>query len=235
MLDKWKEYKEIIPILTLVLYVVGFIYYISYYLSFEIDITPHITLTEILICSIIGMAVFCIVIIPLEYILQKILSLIYKQKNTLSFLISLLLHFIPYCIFLFIAVENNDVSMLGICVLINFMWVYFTIAFVTRHKFNLKITPKVCLSMGIIIGVMSISTLGRMSAYFVINDKQKYKIEIVANEESYSTLNDENLYYIGETNSVYFLYNKKEESSIILDKRKVNKVIISKQTKGTKI
>ncbi len=232
MLDKLKEHKELIPILTIALYIVGFIYYISYYLSFNIDIIPYISLSEVLVYSIIGVAVFCIIVIPIEYLVQKVLSSIYNKKNTVSYLISWLFHFTLFSIFLYFSFKNHNMLMMVACIIINFMWVYFTVFFITNYKFNLsRFTPVFCLLFGVIMGVISISILGDASAYFVVNNEQKYKIEIETDNGNYSTIDDVNLYLVGETSAVYFLYDKNVKSSIIINKGSINKVVIPNSIK----
>lgn len=224
MLEKLKEHKELIPIYSIGLYAIGFVFYISFYDVFDINIAPYLSLTEVLINTIkyslvIASSLFIVEVlfIFLIFLGNKILKkeyVRYQYYLTISG-ISLILVFLLIAATVFLNCSSVWLLFFLVLLLINtHLWIITTKAD-KKSKTELYLSLIIFLVGIIFVGVVCFARdLGKEMR----NGAQFQSTEIRLNDGTkYSTLNNDTLFFIGYTNSTVFLYNKTEKKTIILN------------------
>lgn len=266
---------QILPVLALIVYIIGFAYYIVYYYQFGINITSYITLTEVLVSTLTPILVAIIIsafffscqilfrvpkgIIRIFFIklktepTSKILSekfvdtlLLFRRKLLLSnrknaeknkrnnyqkFLLSIVVMFIiificiPYSIY----VGKIEVQykyywitiLLTLCLpyIGYYLHYYRQMRFQTARHFH-NFTTSVILSISVLIFIVN------LAVYNAEQDKQdgELKFKILASDNIEYT--NRNYNYIGECAAAIFLYNRIDESTLILNTSKLSSIVL---------
>jgi hypothetical protein len=238
-------YKEIIPFITFLLYIFGGIYYVTYYSSFGIiNIISYISATEILILPIEFIFINMIEMFVIEFILcifvwfviPKILYFIpqkHRRKEEVPYLES------SFGCQLFFLIFG---SMLLIFISANFyFWLWlpaFFILFIIKlylllekeekeqiiKQYLLKIIFVVC----VIIYAFTIFYYAYKDSQNVLSGSSTQQVEIIMENKTYLT-NDKGIFFIGETTANYFLYDKNNNNTIIIEKNRVIECILHNQ------
>lgn len=254
---------QIIPLIAVIIYILGFAYYITYYYQFGINIISYITLSEVLVSTLVPIIVFATSILAISifnsYIdrllrlslsdMQKkskilyrwigtklkisaestLFSVIKKNKRKTSKVIihprvlafyatlaSILGIIIPYNIY----VDNFNVpyKYFVICIFIymssiiypNYQQVHRTIKIKSVREYFDVISS-------FIIFFTSLTCIILLAIYNSEQDKNKNGRRFEITTINNITYTDSIYNYIGECNSMYFLYDKINSNTIIIN------------------
>jgi len=241
-METMNKYKEIIPFAALVLYAFGGIYYFVYYFHFGIDIVAYFSLTEALLLSIEFLLINLLIIfiielflgVLVEFVYPKILSIIpqkYRREKPASYLevsfgIQFFLLVFVYIPLLLFSVNCYSWLWLPAFSLLLFFKMY--LLFKNEDKEIKQSLLKLFCAASIIICSLTILYYAYKDANSVLQGKSSKQIEIIMETKTYLT-NDKNIFFIGETNSTYFLYDKEKNNTIIIDKSHVIESILHNQ------
>lgn len=266
MTQNWiKTYViQILPALALIVYIIGFAYYMVYYYQFGINITSYITLTEVLISTLTPILIVIILSatffaghllfrIPINLfchdfaklrskslIVNKLLSMVrhlkheirlndkqFEQKNNkISFYGPLLILSLQFVVFSIVIPFNIYTGTIE--VKYKYFWIVALLMFgfpcvgaylrwykKTRFQF-VKFYCNVASAIILFISILICTTLlGIYNANLdKQNNEQRFNITMQNNVEYTDLIYN----YIGECGSAIFLYNRQNESTVVINR-----------------
>lgn len=244
---------DVLPCLSIALYLLAYTYNISFYQVFNIDIIPYLSFNDTL-QSIIKPLIMILLASTgiMAFFTQSIPLLIGEKKHaknankrtvhyftmdfTIISVVSLALFFI--LVFCF-DIPNGNLYAPTICVLIPFFLVilYFLIATSNKKIADRLLTINNCSRIDMFIMVLSyyifaflvFNVSGSKKGKYIMNHNQiAFEIKL-----SDGTLyNDSEYTYISYLNCNYFLYERKTKDVIIIPNDKLNYVKINNQKKN---
>ena len=245
MIAKLQQYKELLPIGALLMYALGGVYYIFYYEAFGVNIIPYLSLFEVLIQSLIfiPILIFCTIIIELSLVL--LISLItqlskkaekYIKGGSVYISISFAIQFV--LLFTVILWSGLTPVWLASYLLLMILKIWVMISAEFRKAENKR--GIMAFYSGLFVFMLSTllyaySEKANNDAENVLTGEDNYRIEIALEDKEYSTITNNNLFFIGETNSYYFLYEKSVNNTIIIDKDNVKEAILHNEALGAGI
>lgn len=241
---------QVIPLISLILYVMGFCYYIAYYAVFGINIISYITLSEVLVAAFIPISL-C-VILGLFYVIlygisfHAIVKSINKDRRLKSFskklknILAKKRENIPFSKQLKVKLYSILIFMIGIIMLILFLdcdiyskriiligcgillilSTYDDIRFYNKIRF--KRIRQTCCGL-----TFSIVGTGLVFVLVVLGIIEGKSIQIEKPQYFEATLTDgsrlssQEYVFIGETATAVFIYERETNISIILNKDNV--------------
>ncbi len=231
-------YKSNLPIIILIIYSIGYIFLISYYFDFGIEIVYFISVTDILFTSIDLIISFIITSAIFEVFILIITSILHSffknkkdgenieevKKNGKNFkFISFLITCITL-LFLILFVDNifTYAFLLSILMLSKF----YNLLATTENKNNKEINKFI---KGVLLSIIIVIILGTYIFAHIVSEGVKEKkdyltaspIEFKYNEKFYSTEIDTLKLFIGQTSDFLFLYDLNTKKTSVFDKNKI--------------
>jgi hypothetical protein len=236
-------------LLIFIFYSIGFIYVVTYYKQFSIDILNYLTINDLLFFSI-EISIFFLKIFLSSFllilILFKIISFFFRRKNLKVFKrINNLLNVILSIISLYIVFTIEKLNYYPIFPLVVFNTLLFRFLIDDKYlisifqneikldenkeytsRINLlfnKITFKKKVIIYFFIIIFSTISISVINSNYVKNGNNlnEVKISFIHNNKSFSTYNNQKYFYIGETYEFLFLYNTDNKRSQIFYKNQL--------------
>lgn len=240
--NTFKKNNNLISILVIYLYALGYYSFFSIYKSFKIDIIPYISLNEVLIKTIdysfsvllIACTIELFLILTIGYII-RVCSKKTNYSNPHIYLIISIISFLLlfYSIFLHFTDKLNlayYILNISLMFLMVNMFFYLSTSNKSIDNKDIKTQSKnikrfkylVCIAIFPII-LFFIEIYNLQITKNIKDGKSQKNIEIISNDNIYySTLdnkinfNNDSLVFIGQTSSAIFLYNKSQRKTLII-------------------
>lgn len=227
-------YRNILPLIVLIIYAVGYVFLTNYYTNFGIDIIYYLSLTDILFFSLGMLITLAIILFLVEFGLTFILMIFSKEKKTnkkdeeesvkekvgksfiqqlvslliLIVLILVLAHFTEYDFYLY-------------TILFTLMPIKISSSMRAFGKEDKKLKDFEIIFTGSFVSVTLIIVAFLYGNYEARNVKNidsdifYNKIEFTYENINYSTFENDTLVFIGQTSNDIFLYNNQTKKSTV--------------------
>lgn len=225
-------YKNILPLIVLIVYALGYIFLTNYYTNFGIDIIYYLSLTDILFFSLGMLITLTIILLIVEFGLTFLIMIFSKEKNSekkdeeknvkdragksfikqlvsiliLVVIVLVLAHFTEYDFYLYTILF----TLIPIKISSSMR------AFGEKDKefknFEIIFTGSIVTVILIIVAFL----YGNYEAQNVKNidsDIFYNKVEFTYEDKEYSTFENDTLVFIGQTTNNIFVYNKQTKKS----------------------
>lgn len=238
-------------IFILIFYFLGLINVIFYFKEFNVNILKFLTINDLLFFSIEFLIQFFLLLLfsfIFLFILILLISIFFKNKNLKVIKkINNITDFLSLFFLLFFAfsfeIMNYNINYILVIfttiiikLMINNKYLFFL--FNTENKFDVndddfssglisflkKRTYKIKIPIYLFIIIFGIRLFSSLTSKYVKkgNNKSDIEVSFIYNKNLYSTYNNSNTFYVGETYECLFLFNSKTNSTQIFYKNQLN-------------
>lgn len=239
------SYKNISPVLLLYVYLIGYSILTTYYGMFDIEIIYYLALSDIIFITLkytlIGVILFALFIIILEFLASAVAFFYKNEQRQLKFTKT-----IPSAILSFLVIGSyflgdyygyiyNYIPIIFIIIL----FIYLTFAqplifYITPNFNDIKLPKKKWILASLFMIFLGSMVIGQFEALtiqkkesFMFSKHFEFKYENVF----FSTKNNKNLNFIGETKDVLFIYDKLNKETLIFYKSNLKQLKLTKNYK----
>lgn len=243
--------KEKLPLITLAIYVLGFIYYVIYYLGFDVDIVFYISLTDILLSILSSTLIFLLIVfiieLPLAFIVNLCIGIpsnkihngkrfcelpedeqkrLDDQHDKREFKIRTIIYVIITVLLLFSNIGLTILSLFAFLMCLNF----YSLARAEKKRVKRK-----KYFFWIVLVMLVFTFFHAISSSIRVKENMRHfyakSIKFTVNGKQYSTMkNDTDRYnFIGETSSHLFVYDLKNKGTLVFAKSDVKNIEVYKR------
>jgi len=236
-------YKNILPLIVLIIYAVGYVFLTNYYANFGIDIIYYLSLTDILFFSLGMLITLAIILFIVEFGLSFLIMIFSKEKQSVkedqdenvkdkagkSFIKQLVSTFILIVI-VFVLAHYTEYDFYLYTILFTLMPIKISSSMRAFGEEDKKFQDFEIIFTGSFVTVTLIVVAFLYGNYEAKNVKNinsdifYNKIEFTFENVQYSTFENDTLVFIGQTTDDLFVYNTITKKSTVFIKNNLKDI-----------